>query len=134
MIILGAVGMSIFLNYWIILPILPLTVLFAYVRRYFIACSLEVKRIDGICKKWIKYYFLILNKYNKLMKSKGRSPIFVHLNNTLSGLVLIRAANKQEKINKEFYEIMDFHTRSVTTFLYINRWFAIRLGKLLTSI
>jgi len=58
MIILGAVGMSIFLNYWIILPLLPLTILFAYVRRYFIACSLEVKRIDGICKSQEINYIL----------------------------------------------------------------------------
>lgn len=48
MTILGALGTTIYLNFWIIIPILPLSVLFVFVRRYFIVCSLEVKRIDAI--------------------------------------------------------------------------------------
>jgi hypothetical protein len=50
------------------------------------------------------------------------------VNNTLSGLTTIRAANMEDKINEEYYVHTDYHTRAVTAFLFVTRWFGIRLG------
>lgn len=108
MMVLGSVSVSLILNYWIIIPTIPLTFLFIYIRRYFLATSMELKRIEGI----------------------NRSPIFVHVNNTMSGMSIIRAANMEEKLNEEFFVHTDYHTRANSAFMYVNRWLGIRLGKI----
>nr|UOU03343.1 ATP-binding cassette subfamily C4-4-2 [Brachionus rubens] len=105
MMVLGSVSISLILNYWIIIPTIPLTVLFIYIRKYFLATSMEIKRIEGIV----------------------RSPIFVHVNNTLSGMTIIRAANMEEILNEEFYVHTDYHTRANSAFVYVNRWLGVRL-------
>nr|UOU03342.1 ATP-binding cassette subfamily C4-4-1 [Brachionus rubens] len=105
MMVLGSVSISLILNYWIIIPTIPLTVLFIYIRKYFLATSMEIKRIEGIV----------------------RSPIFVHVNNTLSGMTIIRAANMEEILNEEFYVHTDYHTRANGAFMYVNRWLGVRL-------
>lgn len=69
---------------------------------------MEIKRIEGIV----------------------RSPIFVHVNNTLSGMTIIRAANMEEVLNEEFFVHSDFHTRANSAFIYVNRWLGVRLGNL----
>ena len=58
-----------------------------------------------------------------------RSPIYVHVNNTISGLATIRSTKAEEKLNEEFYCHSDYHTRSVMAFIYVNRWLGVRLGK-----
>lgn len=50
MLVLASVGVSIMLNVAIVLPMIPLTVLFLYTRRYFLTSSMEIKRIEGIGK------------------------------------------------------------------------------------
>ncbi|CAF0703154.1 unnamed protein product [Brachionus calyciflorus] len=105
MMVLGSVFVSLILNYWIIIPTIPLTFLFLYVRKYFLATSMEIKRIEGIV----------------------RSPIYVHVNNTLSGMTIIRAANMEETLNEEFYVHTDYHTRANAAFIYVNRWLGVRL-------
>lgn len=107
MTVLGSIAVSLVLNYWIIIPTIPLTILFIYIRNYFLASSMELKRIEGI----------------------NRSPIYVHVNNTLSGMTIIRAANMQEILNEEFFIHTDYHTRANSAFIYVNRWFGVRLGK-----
>ena len=60
-------------------------------------------------------------------KFSDRSPIYVHLNSTISGITTIRAANIQNKLWEEFNELADFHTRSASSYVYLNRWFSCRL-------
>lgn len=127
--VLGSVCLSIYINKWIIFTLVPLIILLVYIRRYFLASSTEVKRIEGISKTFNQNYTQF-----KLISSKSpcvlldRSPIYVHVNNTLSGLVSIKAARMDATLNKEFFVHTDYHTRAVTTFLFINRWFGSRLG------
>ena len=109
-IVLGSFSVAVIVNKWIVIPIVFLFVLFVYFRKYFLLTSTEIKRIEGI----------------------SRSPIFVHINNTLSGLSTIRAANMQKVINDEFYVHTDFHTKAFSSFIFINRWFGFRLGNLLS--
>lgn len=56
----------------------------------------------------------------------------MHVNNTFNGITTLRAANMQEKMAQEFFAHTDFHTSAASTFLFVNRWFAIRLDWLVT--
>lgn len=50
------------------------------------------------------------------------------MNNTVSGLSTIRAANMESILNEEYHIHTNYHTRSMTAFLFVTRWFGIRLG------
>lgn len=106
MMISSSVVITLTINIWIIIPLVPLIVLFIYVRKYFLVTSIEIKRIDGM----------------------NRSPIYVHLNNTISGIFAIRACKIEDKIYQEFNTHTDYHTRAISCYIYLTRWFAIRLG------
>lgn len=52
--------MGIIINYWIIIPLIPLAIIFVYLRRYFVRVTRELKRLEGLCK----------NALDKLLKNK----------------------------------------------------------------
>lgn len=106
MLVLGCIVLSLVLNYWIIIPTIPLTLIFIYIRRYFLATSREMKRIEGTT----------------------RSPIYVHVNNTLSGMSIIRASNMENVLKQEFFVHTNYHSRANSTFMYVNRWLSVQLG------
>lgn len=106
MLVLSAITIIGILNFWAIIPLIPLGVLFVYIRRYYLRSSVELKRIESV----------------------NRSPILVHVNNTLSGITTIKAANIQNTLIKEFHSHTNYHTRAISVFIYVSRWFAIRLG------
>ncbi|KAJ8031340.1 Multidrug resistance-associated protein 4 [Holothuria leucospilota] len=83
----------------------PLIILFAFVRSYFLATSRDVKRIEGVC----------------------RSPVFSHLSSTLQGLTTVRAFHAQNRFVAKFDMYQDVHTESWFTFLATTRWFGIML-------
>lgn len=107
MLVLSSVAMNVFLNYWTLVTLIPLVLSFIYIRRYYLRTSLEVKRIEAV----------------------NRSPILVHVNNTISGVSVIRATNSRDTLVHEYNAHTDYHTRAVSAFVSLNRWFAIRLGE-----
>lgn len=62
-----------------------------------------------------------------------RSPIFVHVNNILSGITTIRAANMETILRKEYFAQNNYHTRAVGAFMFINRWLGVRLDWVATA-
>lgn len=46
--VIGCLSIAILLNFWIIIPMIPLVIVFVFIRKYFLASSIEIKRIDGI--------------------------------------------------------------------------------------
>jgi ATP-binding cassette subfamily C (CFTR/MRP) protein 4 len=50
MLVLGSIGFAVVLNYIIFIPLIPMTILFVYIRNYFLKTSMEIKRIEGIGK------------------------------------------------------------------------------------
>ncbi|RNA32981.1 multidrug resistance-associated 4-like [Brachionus plicatilis] len=100
MTVVGSISLTLFLNYWILFPTIALAVLFIFIRNYYLTSSMEIKRIEATV----------------------RSPIFVHMGNTLCGMSTIRAANMEEKLNEEFFNHVDLHTRATSASIYINRW------------
>lgn len=112
MTVIGSMSLTLFLNYWILLPAIALAILYIYIRNYYLTTSMEIKRIEA----------------------KVRSPIFVHTSSTMSGISVIRAANMENTLNEEFYNHVDFHTRASSASMYINRWLGIRLGRIKKNI
>ncbi|XP_031216906.1 multidrug resistance-associated protein 4 [Mastomys coucha] len=90
---------------WIIIPLVPLSIIFLVLRRYFLETSRDVKRLE----------------------STTRSPVFSHLSSSLQGLWTIRAYKAEERCQELFDAHQDLHSEAWFLFLTTSRWFAVRL-------
>uniref|UniRef100_A0A674EL55 Multidrug resistance-associated protein 4 n=1 Tax=Salmo trutta TaxID=8032 RepID=A0A674EL55_SALTR len=90
---------------WILIPVVPLLIIFLFLRRYFLQTSRDVKRLE----------------------STTRSPVFSHLSSSLQGLWTIRAFRAEERFQNTFDAHQDLHSESWFLFLVTSRWFALRL-------
>ena len=63
MIVSGALIVPFIINYLIVIPFIPVTLVFIYIRNYFIKSGRELKRLENI----------------------ARSPILIHANSTIEG-------------------------------------------------
>ncbi|XP_023313499.1 multidrug resistance-associated protein 4-like [Trichogramma pretiosum] len=84
----GALIVSCMVNYYFLVPIVVIGVLFYFIRRVFLKTSKNIKRLEGMT----------------------RSPVFTHLTATLNGLTTIRACNAHEVLKKEFDNFQDTNT------------------------
>ncbi|XP_076004916.1 ATP-binding cassette sub-family C member 4-like isoform X3 [Genypterus blacodes] len=103
--ILGVVAVASSVIPWILIPVVPLLLVFIYVRRYYLQTSRDIKRLEATT----------------------RSPVFSHLSSTLQGLWTIRAFRAEERFQKTFDAHQDLHSESWFLFLTTSRWFALRL-------
>lgn len=110
MLVMGPICVTVYLNAWISIVLILFIIIILYIRKYCLRSSLELKRIESIM----------------------RSPVYVHLSNTLSGLATIRASLKQDILTKEFFNHIDRHTSSVFISFYVNRWLGVRLDWIAT--
>ncbi|KAL9971579.1 hypothetical protein ACROYT_G017757 [Oculina patagonica] len=102
---IGSVVLPSILNPWIILPAIPLMIIFILIGRYYTKTSRELRRLEGI----------------------NRSPVLSHFSDTLNGLVTIRAYKKEDSFIKELYRYQDRHNQTWFSMLSTVRWLAIRL-------
>ncbi|XP_060989327.1 ATP-binding cassette sub-family C member 4-like [Dama dama] len=73
---------------WIVIPVIPLGIIFYVLRRYFLETSRDVKRLE----------------------CTTRSPVFSHLASSLRGLWTIRAYRAQQKFQELFDTHQDLHS------------------------
>ncbi|XP_053167888.1 ATP-binding cassette sub-family C member 4 isoform X2 [Hemicordylus capensis] len=99
------VGVAVAVIPWILIPLVPLLILFVFLRRYFLATSRDIKRLE----------------------STTRSPVFSHLSSSLQGLWTIRAFKEEKRFQELFDAHQDLHSESWFLFLTTSRWFAVRL-------
>ncbi|KAL9954317.1 hypothetical protein ACROYT_G041838 [Oculina patagonica] len=102
---IGAVVLPSVLNPWIILPAIPLMVLFMWYGRYYLRTSRDLRRLEGVT----------------------RSPVLSHFSDTLDGLVTIRAYKNENAFLEELYRFQDGHNQSWFAILSTIRWLAIRV-------
>ncbi|XP_063691934.1 ATP-binding cassette sub-family C member 4-like [Bolinopsis microptera] len=102
---LASVILIVIANYWFIIPLIVLTVLFLYTVRYYLTTSIEMRRIEAL----------------------KRSPIMSHISATLSGLTTIRANNQIDIYESTHYYLRDEHTRCWMLFEASTEWLATRL-------
>ncbi|XP_030767940.1 multidrug resistance-associated protein 4-like isoform X2 [Sitophilus oryzae] len=103
--LIGAIIIVCFVNYWLILPVAVMIVLFYFLRDFYLKTSRSVKRLEGI----------------------ARSPVFAHLNATLQGLPTIRTNNAEKILVDEFDYLQDVHSSAWFMFLYTSRAFSLWL-------
>uniref|UniRef100_A0A8C7JPI3 Cystic fibrosis transmembrane conductance regulator n=1 Tax=Oncorhynchus kisutch TaxID=8019 RepID=A0A8C7JPI3_ONCKI len=103
--IIGVVAVAASVIPWILIPLVPLVIVFLFLRRYFLQTSRDVKRLE----------------------STTRSPVFSHLSSSLQGLWTIRAFRAEERFQNTFDAYQDLHSESWFLFLVTSRWFAVRL-------
>uniref|UniRef100_A0A3P9LF64 ATP-binding cassette, sub-family C (CFTR/MRP), member 4 n=1 Tax=Oryzias latipes TaxID=8090 RepID=A0A3P9LF64_ORYLA len=103
--ILGVVAVAASVIPWILIPMLPLLLVFIFLRRYFLKTSREIKRLEGTT----------------------RSPVFSHLSSSLQGLWTIRAFGAEERFQREFDSHQDLHSGAWFLFITTARWLAVWL-------
>ncbi|NWZ76045.1 MRP4 protein, partial [Poecile atricapillus] len=103
--IFGVVAVAVAVIPWILIPLIPLFIIFIFLRRYFLDTSRDIKRLE----------------------STTRSPVFSHLSSSLQGLWTIRALKAEERFQKLFDAHQDLHSEAWFLFLTTSRWFAVRL-------
>uniref|UniRef100_H2YL85 Uncharacterized protein n=1 Tax=Ciona savignyi TaxID=51511 RepID=H2YL85_CIOSA len=97
--------LSVTINYFVIIIVIPLSIYFIWLRQYYIRTSRDIKRMEGA----------------------SRSPVFTHLSNTIQGLSTVRAFNMQDKFEEEFHCKQDLHSSAWFLFITGSRWLAFRL-------
>ncbi|XP_029962097.1 LOW QUALITY PROTEIN: canalicular multispecific organic anion transporter 1-like [Salarias fasciatus] len=85
--------------------LVPLSIIYYFVQRFYVASSRQQRRLDSV----------------------SRSPIYSHFGETVSGLMVIRAYNHQERFLKHNEITIDENVKSVYPWIVSNRWLAIRL-------
>ncbi|KAJ7319899.1 hypothetical protein JRQ81_019410, partial [Phrynocephalus forsythii] len=103
--ICGVVAVAVAVIPWVLIPLVPLLILFIILRRYFLATSRDIKRLE----------------------STTRSPVFSHLSSSLQGLWTIRAFKAEQRFQELFDAHQDLHTEAWFLFLTTSRWLAVRL-------
>ncbi|KAJ8012698.1 hypothetical protein DPEC_G00045590 [Dallia pectoralis] len=103
--VLGVVTVAACVIPWILIPVVPLLIVFLFLRRYFLQTSRDIKRLE----------------------STARSPVFSHLSSSLQGLWTIRAFKAQRRFQQMFDSHQDLHSEAWFLFLTTSRWFALRL-------
>lgn len=68
-------------NPWLLLVVVPMTVVVVYISNYYLKTSRELKRLESIC----------------------RSPVFSHISETLNGLDTIRTKGRQDEFVDQLY-------------------------------
>ncbi|XP_065528068.1 ATP-binding cassette sub-family C member 2 isoform X2 [Lathamus discolor] len=87
------------------LIIIPLSIFYYFVLRFYISTSRQLRRLDSVT----------------------RSPIYSHFGETVSGLSVIRAYGHQARFLQQNEITMDINQKSVYSWIISNRWLAIRL-------
>ena len=96
---------------WVVIPTVVLGVVFVFLRKFYMASSRNIKRLEGISK----------------------SPVFSQLASSLQGLATIRAASAEEFLTAEFDRLQDLHTSAWFAFISATRWFGVWLDWLVSA-
>ena len=96
---------------WVVIPTIVLGVVFVFLRKFYMASSRNIKRLEGISK----------------------SPVFSQLASSLQGLATIRAASAEQFLTAEFDRLQDLHTSAWFAFISATRWFGVWLDWLVSA-
>ncbi|GJQ86168.1 hypothetical protein Trydic_g13445 [Trypoxylus dichotomus] len=114
--LVGAIVLICVANYWMVIPIIILTIVFYYLRSWYIVTAKRIKHIEGIVK----------------------SPVFSLLNSTLSGISTIRAFDYQKDLIKEFDSHQNVHTSawilSISCMVSFGLWLDLLCGVFVAAI
>lgn len=90
---------------FILIVMLPIFIIYYNLQNSYRRVAREVKRLDSL----------------------ARSPRYAHFKETLQGLNVIRAFNKNDWSMSQFYQKLQYSTEMFHTHYMVNRWFSTRL-------
>ncbi|XP_029155458.1 multidrug resistance-associated protein 4-like isoform X2 [Nylanderia fulva] len=93
------------INWWLIFPTIIMSILYNEIRKIYVPTAQNIKRLEG----------------------NAKSPVFSHVNSTLSGLTTIRSADAQEMVRKQFDEHQDLHTSTYSLIIATGTMFGFAL-------
>uniref|UniRef100_A0A0K0D638 ABC transmembrane type-1 domain-containing protein n=1 Tax=Angiostrongylus cantonensis TaxID=6313 RepID=A0A0K0D638_ANGCA len=105
---LGAVFVIFLINPLVILPTIPLLVIFVVVRSVYLASSRDVQRLEATT----------------------RSPLYSHISAFMNGLSTVRAFGRQKNVLNKYYRTQNMNTAAFALTLSTSRWFAICIDSL----
>uniref|UniRef100_A0A8D3DC56 Multidrug resistance-associated protein 4 n=1 Tax=Scophthalmus maximus TaxID=52904 RepID=A0A8D3DC56_SCOMX len=108
LLITGVVAVAAAVIPHILIPIVPLFLVFLYLRRFYLSTSRDIKRLE----------------------STTRSPVLSHLSSSLQGLWTIRVFGAEGRLKRDFDAHQDLHSEAWFLFLMTSRWFALCLDSL----
>lgn len=85
--------------------IIPITLMYIFIQRYYLRTSRELKRLDSV----------------------SRSPIYAHFQESLGGISTIRAYRQQGRFELENEWRVDNNLKAYFPSISANRWLAVRL-------
>ncbi|XP_065758076.1 ATP-binding cassette sub-family C member 4-like isoform X2 [Muntiacus reevesi] len=103
--VIAVVGVVVAVIPWMAIPVIPICIIFFFLRRYFLETSRDVKRLE----------------------CSTRSPVFSHLASSLQGLWTIRAYKAEQRFQELFDSHQDLHSEAWFLLLTITQWFTLRL-------
>ncbi|EGI62548.1 Multidrug resistance-associated protein 4 [Acromyrmex echinatior] len=104
-VMIGILIQVIIINWWIVFAVIIMIFLFGIIRKIYLPIARTTKRLEGVAK----------------------SPMFSHVNSTLSGLTTIRSIGAQEMIRKQFDEHQDLHTSTYSLIIATGTVFGLAL-------
>ncbi|XP_057563694.1 ATP-binding cassette sub-family C member 4-like isoform X2 [Hippopotamus amphibius kiboko] len=105
LLVIGLAGVMVAVIPWIVIPLVPLGIIFFFLRRYFLETSRDVKRLE----------------------CATRSLVFSHLASSFQGLWTIRAYKAEQRFQELFDAHQDLHSEAWFLLLTTSRWLAVRL-------
>ncbi|KAI9205349.1 P-loop containing nucleoside triphosphate hydrolase protein [Polychytrium aggregatum] len=103
--VLGTMVLSIVVIPYVVVLLPPIGIAFYYLRKYYIATSRQVKRLEGIT----------------------RSPVYATIPATLEGLSTVRAFNAEERFMSRFVHLQNENTTVYFINITAARWLGFRL-------
>lgn len=101
--IVGAIVLSCIINFWIIIAVLPLTIIFVLVNKFYLKTFQKLSWLEEI----------------------NRGAVLNHFSETLQGLVTIRAAEKEGEFTDRLYRFVTYNlvfffkkSKSIAIFMY----------------
>ncbi|GFO41988.1 multidrug resistance-associated protein 4 [Plakobranchus ocellatus] len=101
---LGFFIVTVIVNPWLTIAIVPLLLLIVFIRIYALQTLRQVKRLEA----------------------KARSPVYSHVSDTILGLETIRALGQQNAFLSQFDALQDKHTSALFLYLSSYRWMSLR--------
>ncbi|RLU20387.1 hypothetical protein DMN91_006996 [Ooceraea biroi] len=84
-VISGILVMEIIINYWMLIPLIILSILFLVIIKFYLRTAQNIKRVEGVTK----------------------SPVYSHINSTLNGLPTIRSSGDSiEKMMRNQFDVL----------------------------
>ncbi|XP_057563357.1 ATP-binding cassette sub-family C member 4-like isoform X2 [Hippopotamus amphibius kiboko] len=108
LLVIGVVGVMVAVIPWVVIPVIPLGIIFFVLQRYFLETSQDVKRLE----------------------CATQSPVFSHLASSLRGLWTIRAYKAEQRFQELFDAQQDLHSEAWFLLLTTSQWLAVHLDAL----